>query len=236
MSLSDRQENLEYYANLRATADGSISDYIGYSEPSLKRVVLRTALSLPGQDVVELGCGPNPVTLFALAARGRNVTAVELSADFCRNASQLAERHDLPIRFVNAPADSTTLESEAFDLVLMTEVLEHVPDEHAALAEVHRIMRPGGRLLISVPNAESLVQRYFAWRNGFTEDEPQHLREYSVRRLEDAVREAGLTVERKLRVPATVDPPWRTKAAWFIDRVTVRPEWGLKAALVARKS
>jgi 2-polyprenyl-3-methyl-5-hydroxy-6-metoxy-1,4-benzoquinol methylase len=235
MPLTDAEENLGYYKNLRATVDGCVSDYVGYSEASLKRVALRTALSLPGRAVLEIGCGPNPITLFALASRGWEVIAVELSTDFCRNASELAKRHDLAIRFVNASADATTLESEAFDLVLLTEVLEHVPDEHATLREVVRVLRPGGRLIVSVPNERSLFLRYLAWRNGFVEENAEHLREYTVARLEAAVTGAGLRVERKLRVSATVEPPWRAKAAWVIDRVTVRPEWGLKAALVAVK-
>jgi 2-polyprenyl-3-methyl-5-hydroxy-6-metoxy-1,4-benzoquinol methylase len=226
---------LEYYRGLRATSDGRVSDYEGYSEPALKRVVLSTALSLPGRDVVELGCGPNPVTLFALAEGGRRVSAAELSGDFCRNARSLAERRGLALRIENASADATPFDSNAFDIVLLTEVLEHVPEEQDVLAEARRILRPGGRLVISGPNEQSLFQRYLTWRNGFVEDNPEHLREYTVDRLRVAVEKAEFVIERALRVPSTVEPPWRTKAAWVLDRIAVRPEWGLKAALVARK-
>ena len=72
-----------YYC--RGLVAGS-SDYVGYSEPSLKRAAVEAVGNLSGDDVVELGCGPNPVVLFELARRGRWVSAHELSEDFCRTA------------------------------------------------------------------------------------------------------------------------------------------------------
>jgi SAM-dependent methyltransferase len=48
--------------------------------------------------------------------------------------------------------DDTGLPSEAFDLVICTQVLEHVPDPRRVLLEIHRILKPGGRLIASAPH------------------------------------------------------------------------------------
>src|SRR5438477_6018968 len=97
MPFETSDEILDYYRGLCVSSDGSISDYVGYSEASLKRVLLRTVLALPGRKLVEFGCGPHPVTLYAFAEHGWNVFAAEISADFCRNARALADARGVPI-------------------------------------------------------------------------------------------------------------------------------------------
>lgn len=81
----------------------------------------------------------------------------------------------------------------------------------------------------------SLATRYLDWRNGFSQDNEEHLRDYSVESLGTVLRRAGFDPLRKLRVPATMDPPWRARALWPIDRLAFRAEWSLKAAFVARR-
>lgn len=225
---------LDYYRNLRAEG----SDYVGYSEASLKRAVLETVLPLPAQDVVEVGCGPNPVVPFALAEQGRTVTLVEISQDFCATAALNAERRGVsPARIVCAPAHATTLADESFDLAIMTEVLEHIPDalERETIVELGRILRPAGYLFISVPNEFGLLARYQRVRAGRFENE-EHLREYTHPRLRALLEGAGFVVDRAVAIAATVEPFRATRAAWLIDRVaTRRPEWGLKVAFLARR-
>jgi SAM-dependent methyltransferase len=52
---------------------------------------------------------------------------------------------------VKAPADALPVEDESFDAVLLTQVLEHVPDPRKVLGELLRILRPGGRLYLTAP-------------------------------------------------------------------------------------
>lgn len=80
----------------------------------------------------------------------------------------------------------------AFDLVLHTEVLEHVPDDARAFAELHRVLRPGGHLLFTVPlDGEVTVERVRAHGDGTLE----HLREPSYH-LDPLRRGAGVLVFR----------------------------------------
>jgi len=237
MDWSDTDAILDYYRDL--TAGGS--DYVGYSEPTLKAAILRAALALPGHRVIEVGAGPNPVVPITLAQAGREVTTVEISQDFCETARVNAQRNGVDMSVICAPAHSVPLPDGAGDIVIMTEVLEHVPHdlELPTLRELRRLVAPDGHLLISVPNARGWYARWNAWRNHGAVDEndtstQEHLREYTLDRLVGRLEEAGFAIEKRLRVAATDRPFRETRAAWVIDRLAFRPEWGLKAAAVAR--
>ena len=82
-----------------------------------------------------------------------------------------------------------------FDAVTMWHVLEHLPDPFAAVARAAELVRPGGRIVISVPNIESL-QAQFGGERWFHLDLPRHLFHFSPRSLSALVEQAGLRVVR----------------------------------------
>jgi SAM-dependent methyltransferase len=77
-----------------------------------------------------------------------------------------------------AVGDGTSLPfvDDAFDIVVTFETLEHIPDDRGFLSELHRVLRPGGEIILSTPNA-SITSRYP--RNPF------HIREYTLAQLHD---------------------------------------------------
>src|SRR5205807_9201048 len=79
-----------------------------------------------------------------------------------------------------------------FDLVCAFEVLEHIADERAALAAWRERLRPGGRLLLSVPAGES--------RYGAADRHVGHYRRYETHRLEELLREVGFEVIHSERI------------------------------------
>jgi SAM-dependent methyltransferase len=225
-------EILRFYEELVETEPGTV----GYSEESLKAVLLRVVSALPGDDLVDLGCGPNPVVPIELALRGKRVTAAELSRDFVENARAQASARGASIRVERASAHETPFADSSFDIAILSEVLEHVPDEleEAVLREAHRILRTNGLLVISVPNRRSAFHAWQRVRTGITEEHPEHLREYDPSGLRALLERCRFQVERQLRIPATTRPFRQARSAWLLDRLIPAASLSLKAAFVAR--
>ncbi len=137
--------------------------------------------------MLDLGCGRG-IVLGALADRGFEVHGVEISAEAARGADPRAE-----IRVATGLADAGYPEA-FFDQVLIWHVLEHLEDPRATLTEVHRILRPGGRLIVAVPNFGSLQARWMG-AHWFHLDLPRHLYHFPIRALRDLFTAIGFAIE-----------------------------------------
>jgi 2-polyprenyl-3-methyl-5-hydroxy-6-metoxy-1,4-benzoquinol methylase len=84
--------------------------------------------------------------------------------------------------------------ADDYDAIAMSQVIEHVHDPRALLEECHRVLRPGGRLVLSTPNAAGLAHRRFGryWRGL---EPPRHLHLFTPDALAACVRACGLKVE-----------------------------------------
>ena len=104
----------------------------------------------PGDRVLDLAAAQGNYTLW-LAEQGYDVTWNDLRADLEGYVRLKHERGT--VRY--APGDAFTLEfPEPFDLVIITEIIEHVAHPDEFLAQVARLTRPGGYVLLSTPNGE----------------------------------------------------------------------------------
>jgi arsenite methyltransferase len=115
-----------------------------------RRELVRTALAArPGDRVVDVGCGPGFfVTELAAVVGGEGfVVGVDASTDMLPVAAKRAEGHD-NVELRQADATSLPLPDASFDRALAVQVLEYVQDIPAALREMHRVLRPGGRVLV----------------------------------------------------------------------------------------
>jgi SAM-dependent methyltransferase len=120
---------------------------------------------------------------------------------------------------VNGDALTLPFADGAFDRVIASEVLEHVPADAAAMAELARVLRPGGTLALTVPRwwpekvCWALAEEYHA---------PQvpdgHVRIYTRSRLAWLVVEAGLRPTRSHHAHALHSPYWWLKCALGLDR------------------
>ena len=139
-----------------------------------------------GGRILDVGCGRG-VHLAALADRGFEVHGFELSESAARGADPRAKLTIAPdLAEARYPAAS-------FDSVILWHVLEHLPDPVATLAEIRRILRPGGQLVVAVPNFSSLQARW-AGPGWFHLDPPRHLYHFPIAALERLLASSGFSV------------------------------------------
>jgi SAM-dependent methyltransferase len=139
--------------------------------------------------VLDVGCGRG-LLLEQLRRRGWEVQGTELSE---QSAAYPRDVLGIPV-YIGDLAD-LHLPSEQYDAVVMWHVLEHVPDPAVVLAEVARLLRPGGVFLVAVPNFGSLEAR-LTRDKWFHLDVPRHLNHYTPGVLYRALAGAGLRVRR----------------------------------------
>jgi arsenite methyltransferase len=115
-----------------------------------RRELVRAALGAQAGDrVLDVGCGPGFYVTELLDVVGPNglVVGVDVSADMLAVAAQRAEGHD-NVELHEADATGLPVPDGSFDRALSVQVLEYVRDVPAALAEMRRALRPGGRVVV----------------------------------------------------------------------------------------
>lgn len=150
----------------------------------------------PGDRVLDLGCGEGRHVIAAQALQGADAVGVDLSLTDLGTARDRQQEFaaDSPRAglFALLAADALRLPfaDDSFDAVICSEVLEHVPDWRAVLPEIARVLRPGGRLCVSVPRP--WCER-ICWRlsRAYHQTPGGHLRIFRIPVLERAVEAVG---------------------------------------------
>jgi 2-polyprenyl-3-methyl-5-hydroxy-6-metoxy-1,4-benzoquinol methylase len=117
--------------------------------------------NLAGTVWLDAGCGSGTLARW-LAARGCSVLGVDAASEMVAAAAQAANALNCSDRLsfvhVNTIA-RLALDDNLLDGILCSSVLEYVPDPSACLTEFARVLKPGGLLLVSIPNRNSVVRR-----------------------------------------------------------------------------
>jgi SAM-dependent methyltransferase len=122
--------------------------------------------------LLDFGCGGGSF-LAEMRALGWQVTGIDISAStVCR------VRDDFGVRVLHGSLPHAELDNESFDVITMWHSLEHVHAPKEVLREAYRLLMPGGRLLVAVPNIDSLSYRWFG-RHWFGLDLPRHLTHFT---------------------------------------------------------
>jgi SAM-dependent methyltransferase len=152
----------------------------------------------PGDTALDLGCGQGRHA-FELYRRGCRVTAVDLNADDVREVggmfAAMAEVGEAgeggEAVALRADARKLPFGDGTFDAVVVSEVLEHIPDDRAVIAEATRVLKKDGVLAVTVPRWwPELV--CWALSSAYHEVEGGHIRIYRGTELLSRLREAGL--------------------------------------------
>jgi ubiquinone biosynthesis O-methyltransferase len=131
------------------------SEEDGFERELLRLKIAEVSRFVKGHDVLDIGCGTG-ILVAALAVSGRTVTGVDGSAAKIEIARE--NYSDLDAQFKHVMFESVEFEPE-FDTVIATNVLEHVDSPAEFIAMCRGALRPGGRLIFTVPNATSLHKR-----------------------------------------------------------------------------
>jgi 2-polyprenyl-3-methyl-5-hydroxy-6-metoxy-1,4-benzoquinol methylase len=116
----------------------------------------------PGDRILDAGCGTGQYAL-AFAEIGLDVTAVDLAPEMIARARKHGQERKLSVAWrIEQVADLSDPDA-SYDAVHARVVLQFVPNIPAALAELRRVLKPGGRMLASVPGALSPIYSR-SWR------------------------------------------------------------------------
>lgn len=152
----------------------------------------------PGERVLDMGCGAGRHA-FEIYRRGADVVAFDQDADELARVNEwfwaMKEAGEVP-----DGAAATTKEGDAlalpfgdgeFDRVVAAEVLEHIPADIQAIAELARVLRPGGTMAVSVPR---WFPEVVSWKlsTEYHTNPGGHIRIYTAEELADKVTRAGL--------------------------------------------
>ena len=136
--------------------------------------------------VLDVGCGRGDLGA-ALLRRGLRVSGIDPSSSAC----ELARARGIDAHV--GTLESVSLEDASFDAVVMTHSLEHVVDPCGDLGRVRRLLRPGGTLVISLPNFGSRQRRWFG-TNWFPLELPRHRTHFTRESLGRALSGAGFEI------------------------------------------
>ena len=178
----------------------------------------------PGMRVLDLGCGGGRHA-FEVYRRGAHVVALDHNVEDLAGVQQMFDAMAAEGQ-VPAGATATTVEGDAlnlpfadseFDIVIASEILEHIPDDATAMAELTRVVRPGGTVAVSVPRwlPEKVC---WALSDAYHEVEGGHVRIYERSQLVGRLESAGLQLVASHHAHALHSPYWWIKCAVGVNK------------------
>ncbi len=173
---------------------------------AVSKVVLKMAELIKPSRLLNVGTGGYPLLDIELARRGFKVTGIEYALSLASLARRAGQASGQSLSVLAADGQKLPFQNRSFEACLCSETLEHIPDDKSVVAEIHRVLKPGGWFLMTVPNTLPLlglgrrIAGLIADRPWI--DHPNHLREYT---FLSAIRlvEKHFSIVRFLPVPFT---------------------------------
>ncbi|MDO8269999.1 MAG: class I SAM-dependent methyltransferase [Candidatus Levybacteria bacterium] len=131
--------------------------------------------------ILDIGCGSGSISLY-LANKGYSVTGLDISGNAIQACKKGASKLNLKnVKFIKENFPKTNLPKKAYDMVIFTEVIEHINDDALAIRTISKILREEGILILSTPSIHAPL-----YKLGLTNEFDRkvgHLRRYSIEQL-----------------------------------------------------
>ena len=173
-----------------------VFDRYGYKD----RVFRDFAKDAAGKTLLEIGCGLG-IELGKLGQLGFDVTGIDLAPQAAELANLNLKRKGVTGRAVVANAEALDFPDATFDVVYSSGVLQHTPDMDRAIAEIRRVLKPGGRILIVLYHRHSwfyVLHRLSRQNIEFDDQDAPIINVYTkgeLRRLFSAFEDISVTCE-----------------------------------------
>lgn len=186
-----------------------------------REVVLTLARPQAGDRVLDVGCGSG-MYMAELCQRGAWVTGLDISPEMLALARARCATFGEQVEFFQGDAGQLPFADETFDKVISVTAMEFFSDPARAFSEMHRVLKPGGRMMVAVLNSWNLwaVQRRIKSRLRKTIF--SDARFYSICNLKRLLGPYGHPVWRG----AIFLPPWTPR--WMLDRAAPFEYFGQK--------
>ncbi len=144
-----------------------------------------------GEKVLDVGCGLG-YFLLLLAEKNIECHGIDISKDSVEYV-----RHHITPHAKTGSCFSIPYPDSTFDRVLFCEVIEHIEDDTKALKEIRRVLKSGGRLVVSTPAYEGFFTRTYLKRLGHQDGGERHVRDgYFTKELKHTLEEGGFRILR----------------------------------------
>ncbi len=158
--LDEEQERIRQHFDARSDYWLNIyqdrNSYAGYTLQKQQRAILDFIEQLPSEaSIVDVGCGAG-VTVRALAEKGYHASGIDMSPQMIDRAQQEAYKHRLACDFKVSFAEALPYPDQHFDALIALGLLGNIRDDQPVLNEMYRVLKPGGCLLVTVPNRLAL--------------------------------------------------------------------------------
>ncbi len=161
---------------------------MGLETIDIRRLALR-----PGDRLLDIGCGEGRHAVAASTSTQVDAFALDMKlADLATTRLRANDGHPVGQVYVTAgDALNLPFADHSFDRIICAEVLEHLHDYESALAEIRRVLKPGGLLAISVPR---FGPEWICWRlsREYANEEGGHVRIFKSRQLSRVIERLGM--------------------------------------------